>query len=349
MKVLFLPDFTDGNPYQRRLSEGLSAEDVDVTLASGYPLSTLRTALKTRPDIVHVHWIAPFLVGDSILASLLKSVVFVLSTLLAKLLGVRVVWTVHNLLEHERRRPRFELFWRRLYARLADEIIVHCEAARDSVVEQYRLPTDSRVHVIPHGHYCSAHENTVSRGEARERLGVERDSTVFLYLGQIRPYKQIPRLVDTVRSLESPDVRLLVAGKPTDESLARAIEASAEGDSRIATELSYIPEEEVQTYFNAADAVVLPYRDILTSGSAVLSMSFGKPVVGPRTGCLPELLRTQPELLYDPDSESLDAALVRALDADLDLIGDRNYERVTELDWGGIAARTRDAYQRTRT
>lgn len=345
MNVLFLPYF-DGNPYQRRLAEGVEAEGADVTFASGYPLSTLVTALRTRPDVIHVHWIAPFLVGESRLTSLLKSVVFVLATGVAKLLGTDVVWTVHNLLDHERRYPRYELFCRRVYARQVDDIVVHCEAARDAVVDRYRLSSDRNVHVVPHGHYLTSHENTVGREEARDRLGVARDATLFLYLGQIRPYKQVPRLIDAFRSLSADDVRLVVAGKPTDESHAEVVEEKAAMDPRVSAELTYVPDDEVQVYFNAADAVVLPYRDILTSGTAILGMSFGRPIIGPRTGCLPELLRAQEELLYDPEDESLVDAFERALDADLDDIGERNYDRVTTFDWTTIGERTWSIYRR---
>lgn len=344
MKVMFIPDFTDGNPYQRRLAEGISTDGTDVTFASGYPLSTLRTVAETRPDVVHFHWIAPFLVSESRLVSYAKSTVFLLATLTAKLMRIDVVWTVHNVLDHERRHPRIELFGRRVFARLCDELIVHCESARDTVVERYRLPTSRHVHVIPHGHYETSHRNTVSRDEARDRLGVASDSTVFLYLGQIRPYKQVPQLIDAVASLPDEDVRLLVAGKPSDESHAREVRRRAESDPRVDATLSFVPDEDVQVYFNAADAVVLPYRDILTSGSAILGMTFERPVVGPRTGCLPELLRDQTELLYDPDHESIADALERALDADLDAIGTQNYQRVSAFDWGSIGAKTRDVY-----
>ncbi len=33
--------------------------------------------------------------------------------------------------------------------------------------------------------------------------------------------------------------------------------------------LETIPDDEMQVYLHAADAVVLPYRDVLSSGSAV--------------------------------------------------------------------------------
>lgn len=347
MRVLFIPDYTDGNPYQRELADGLSADGVDVSLASGYPLSTLRGILRSRPDVIHLHWIAPFLVTESVFVSLLKSVVFVQATLAAKLLGIDIVWTVHNLLDHERRHPGLELFVRRLYARLSDGIIVHCSAAENAVVDRYRLPSDEKTFVIPHGHYDASYENTVGGDRAREELGLHPDATTFLYLGQIRPYKQVPRLVDAFSEMPQEDVRLIVAGKPTDEAEARRVRARSRADERITTEFGYIPDRSLQLYFNAADVVVLPFRNVLTSGSTILGMTFEKPIVGPRVGCLPELLEGQRELLYEPETGSLVDAMERATEADLDAIGERNRRRVMEFEWNDISAATRRVYERS--
>jgi hypothetical protein len=45
----------------------------------------------------------------------------------------------------------------------------------------------------------------------------------------------------------------------------------------------------VQLLFSAADLVVLPFSDIMHSGSAILALSFNKPVLVPARGALPEL------------------------------------------------------------
>jgi glycosyltransferase involved in cell wall biosynthesis len=344
MRVLFLPDHTDGNPYQRNLAGELSAEGVDVFLASGYPLSTVRTILRSRPEVVHVHWIAPFLVTDNLAVSLVKSFLFVVATLVAKLLGIKVVWTVHNLLHHDRQHPRLELWVRRLYARLADGIIVHCSAAKESVMRRYRLSSGRKVFVVPHGHYGQNYPDTVGRECARDELGLTRDQVTFLYFGQIRPYKQVPRLIEAFSELET-DAQLVIAGKATDKSEAQRIRDMSRDEPRIELKLGYVPDEDLQTYLNASDVLVLPHRDVLTSGSAILGMTFQKPVVGPRTGCLPELLDEQDELLYDPDTGSLTAAMRRALDAELAEIGQQNNRRVMAYEWDAISTKTREVYE----
>lgn len=53
--------------------------------------------------------------------------------------------------------------------------------------------------------------------------------------------------------------------------------------------LDFIPKEKVQLFFRAADGVVLPYTEILNSGSALLALSFNRPVLVPEKGAMGEL------------------------------------------------------------
>ena len=91
---------------------------------------------------------------------------------------------------------------------------------------------------------------------------------------------------------------------------------------------------------------MLPFRDILTSGSAILALSHGRPVVVPALGCLPETLPADATFLYDPDDpDALAGALHRAAGADLAAMGVRARAWADGLDWGPIAAETARLYR----
>ena len=76
----------------------------------------------------------------------------------------------------------------------------------------------------------------------------------------------------------------------------------AEDDSKISLHLQFVPDDQVHQFFSGVDAVVLPFTDVLTSGSAILALSFGKPVIAPALGCLPELITDQCGVLFDPNN-----------------------------------------------
>lgn len=352
MYVLFVPDYSRGNPYQRELAEALRRCGVRVSLSSGIgPLPLLGAVLsRGKPDLLHLHWTEPF--TASRLAqwiSLVKSTRFVLDLLSLKVRGIRIVWTIHNLAHHEQLNPRIELLTLRVCARLYDQMIVHCRFAKDAVVRTYSLPREleHKITVIPQGSYIRTYENSVSRGEARNRFGFDEEDVVFLFLGVIRPYKGVFHLVSAFGQLDHPRAQLLIVGRPANEALRKKLEDHLRRHQRIRARLAFIPDDEIQIYMNGADVVVLPYRDVLTSSSVLLAASFGKAVIAPRVGCLPEDLDSRGAFLYDANQEdALMNAMRQALNADLAGMGRDNFERAGEFDWDDIARKTYDVYQR---
>lgn len=349
MHVLFLP-YTEENPYQELLTTSLSGHETSVFSISGTPRSVLEH-VRTHglPDIIHFHWLAPFLISDRLPLTLVKSVVTTVGLVIARLLGVRIVWTVHNVLEHDRRHPLYERTVKHVLVRLLiDALIVHCTAAYDTVAESLRLPDSERANVaiIPHGHYIGYYKDEITREKARSELGYSADETLFLYFGKIRPYKQVPKLIESFESVEDPNARLLIVGSSPDEDYERVVTDVARRSERIDLHLQFVPNDSIQRYLNAADIAVFPYDEILTSGSAILGMSFGLPIVAPHIGCLPELLPTDSNILYDADeTNALRGALERATRSDLKSMSESNLSAARALDWDQIGGETAEVYQ----
>ena len=352
LSVVMLPDVSDSNPYQARLAEALERRDVTV---SGEPvldvLPLSRAWLRSgRPDVVHLHWVDTFVNTDRAVVAILLGVSFLVELAVLRLLGIDVVWTVHNLASHERRHPRVEDLLRRVVARVATRLVVHCETAREQVRTAYDLPdrVTTRIRVVPHGNYIGCYPDDVGRREARRELDIPDEVTVVLYFGLVREYKNVPQLIRTFGSLDD-DARLVVVGNPWTDALEQRVRSAAAGDDRVRTVLEYVPDEDIQVYMNAADVVVYPFESVLTSGSTLLAMSFGRAVVVPDLGCPGELVDERGGVLYDPDDpDGLSNALQEAVSEDTDLAWMGRYNRrvAAALDWETIASRTRDIYHR---
>jgi glycosyltransferase involved in cell wall biosynthesis len=156
----------------------------------------------------------------------------------------------------------------------------------------------------------------------------------------------VGQLIRAFRDLPGDELRLLIAGTPGSDEFAAEVTALAEGDPRVALHLSFVPDDDLQLYLNAADAVALPYREIFTSGSVLLAISFGRAVIAPRRGCIGETLDEAGGILYDAvDPDGLPSALRRALHSDLDAMGVHNRARADEFDWGRIAEATLEVYR----
>lgn len=346
MKVLFIPE-NKGNPYQKILDNSLSKEGIDVNFGIySYPFPVLRSVKNYwRVDILHIHWPHPFLISINRGITVLKSSIFISELIILKLLGIKIVWTVHNIASHEANFRSLELFFTKLLTRLCNRIIVHTPFAKNEVINTYGVES-SLITVIPHGNYINYYENVIDKAQARKQLQISIEDLVFLYFGRIKPYKGVPELINAFKKLNYSQVKLLIAGKPLNNEIASNIVEKCNGDRRIKAIFKLIPDNELQIYMNAADVVVLPYRDILTSGAVTLAMSFGKPIIAPAIGCIPDLLDSEGSFLYGPSEEDgLVKAMKKALTCELKKMGEHNFELAKQLRWDEIARKTHDVYQ----
>ena len=123
----------------------------------------------------------------------------------------------------------------------------------------------SRISVIPFGINSTVPDTALSREQARARLGLPVSAKVVLFFGNIAPYKGVEYLVGAFARVMAtiPDCILVIAGRPKgSESYWAEIEQRivAEGmDSRIIRRIEYVPDEDTEVYFKAADVLALPY------------------------------------------------------------------------------------------
>ncbi|MDG6250545.1 hypothetical protein, partial [Methanocalculus sp.] len=91
----------------------------------------------------------------------------------------------------------------------------------------------------------------------------------------------------------------------------------------------------------AADVVILPYTDILSSGAALLALSFGKPIIAPAIGCIPQVLDNHGSILYDPDQEEgMINAMKSIKKCNLSDMGKHNYQKSKDLNWDLVGKMT---------
>ena len=351
VKVLFLPDYSEANAYQRALRAGLEqlGVTVDADPTSSRRLLPIVEALRRhgRPDIIHIHWTEPYIAGGRSKVSWVKAQRTLLELRMAKRAGIGLVWTAHDLFRHDRKEDPNELSFMRSLFQLADVVVVHCSAAAEGLLETLGVGPEGRdkMITIPHGHYQGAYPDTISRTEARERLGLPQEATVISFVGWVRSYKGVWELLEAFEKLDEPDARLVIAGRAIDGAYAARLTAAAKGDERIHLHLDFVPDEDLQVYLRAADVVATPFLEIFTSGSVLLAMSYERAVIAPRRGCVMDALDETGGILYDADDpQGLEGALRVAMTADLEAMGRHNGSNLGRFDWNGVAAATRRVY-----
>lgn len=299
------------------------------------PISWLRGGFAIKADVVHAQW-----------WSYALAPVYVTVLGLARLRGKRVVLTVHNVEPHEGGIMKRAL--NRAVFRFGQAFIVHSEQNRQTL--QRMLGGDaSRISVLPHG-VLDTPRTGMSRAAARMRLGVPGDAKMLLYFGHIRPYKGVDVLLrafaDVVRA--EPAAMLVIAGKPWGDwtRYGRLIdELGIAGSVRL--HLDFVPTPEIESYFVATDAVVLPYTHFdAQTGVGTRALPFGRPLIVSDTGGLPELVIDRAMVVPPGDPAALarviarvlgDAALRERLSADSLVVA-------KTLGWARIAAQTIAVY-----
>src|SRR5690606_6285883 len=115
---------------------------------------------------------------------------------------------------------------------------------------------------------------------------------------------------------------------------------------RIRLHEGHVPNDEVEPFFAAADALVLPYRAISQSGLLFLAMRFGVPIVDTDVGSLRAWLEPELGLVATTnDACGIVAALERFLEAPDRFDPQRILARGRECRWDSICRALRPLYE----
>jgi len=269
----------------------------------------LRYAATAKPKIFHILWNSRFQFVDRTLIMFYYTLV-----------GKKVVLTVHNV--NTRKRDGTDSALNRLTLRIqyqmARHLFVHTEKMHRELIEDYGVQP-ARISVIPFGINNAVPNTSLTPAEAKKRLGIEGREKAVLFFGRITEYKGLEYLVEALKQIQSrhETFRLIIAGKPGIayaeywNKVQESIRVGLKKDS-VLIRGDFIPDEETEVYFKAADALVLPYKDIYQSGVLFLGHSFGLPVLAADVGSLKDdIVEGSNGLVFKPEDPT---DLARALE-----------------------------------
>jgi beta-1,4-mannosyltransferase len=347
--VVFFPSATAmiGNPYWQILKSSLekrnffiSEDEQPVTLSLGWLVRS-----RKKVGVLHFHYFQGFYKSSNVFKKVIKLFLFAFNMLAARVLGFRTVLTLHNLEATEPVQPAWiDYLGHWIAVNLSERVIVHCNSARELMVRKYGRKR--QIHEIAHPNFIEWYPNTISREEARKQLEIPDGAVVFSFFGAIRPNKGVELFVQAFQRLKGERFRCVIAGNGSlNEQYARSIQSMVKNDSRVSFYMKFFPAEDVQIILNSADIMVLPFARILTSGSTILSMSFARPVIAPRMGCLPTLIENNCGWLFNPgDVDSLAETMRFAAAQNYIQVGKNGYKEISQYTPENFGAQTAQVY-----
>jgi glycosyltransferase involved in cell wall biosynthesis len=256
-----------------------------------------------KPDIVIFQWWQPFLAVTY----------WAVATLVKRFTSARLVYICHNVLPHE------SSFVDRMLIKIAfrpvSSFLVHSREDRDNLLT---LKDDPVVSVHPLPIYSMFMRGNYSSATARKELGL--DGHVLLFFGLVRRYKGLDTLLEGfAKSLECAKSTLVIVGEFYEDrqQYISQIERLGIGNDVVIVD-RYVSNEEVEKYFAACEAVVLPYRSATQSAIVQVAYSFDRAVIVTRVGGLPDVVEDGVSGYIVPpnDPAALADAICRMLEGD---------------------------------
>jgi glycosyltransferase involved in cell wall biosynthesis len=295
-------------------------------------------------DLIHIHWPEALLKWEAPTEVQISRLKDRLSYWKEK--GSTIIITRHNYLPHIEY-PLNSILYQKTYES-ADAVIHFGPFSEQEFIQRYPSLRYIKHYIIPHPIYPDI-PNRINSFEARRTHNFSSDHKIFLVFGKIRKKKEQDFIQQGFNQLKLNNKQLLfstgmvpyggrVSGRkaPLKYLLRNLHKNVFDFKNRlkgIKISNQFVPEEEIQTYMNAADVVVIQRENQLNSGNLPLAFTFGKVVVGPESGNIGEILKNSGNPTFIPGNiENLTDAMKEGFMLSREGQGRKNQE-LAQKEW----------------
>ncbi|GAB7257508.1 glycosyltransferase family 4 protein [Polaribacter sp. OB-PA-B3] len=343
LKIFFTPYYKN-NPYQKRIIDKFREIEVKIDIAATGTSAFFNTPKLHTADIIHFHWFEPFIKSNSYLKSLFKAMVFLLRLSFFKK-NKKYVWTVHNLVNHEKKNVAIDQFFLKYFTKLLDAYFVHNLFTKNKLVNELGI-AEEKIFLIPHGNYCEDYSPFLGDKKAfkKDIIKIPEDKFTFTFLGNIRPYKGVLDLISAFKRMNNDNCQLLICGHVTNPKDIQLINKEVLGFSNIHFKPGYVADNEIQGYIKTSDVTVYPYKDILTSGSLILGMSLKSACLVSNVGSMTELIPANCVFKDSDDLVNKMDVLSTKENSEIESLGEANFKKIETNTWLAMATSLNEVY-----
>ncbi len=295
--------------------------------------------------LVQIQWETNVYGSEYALVSLVRMAYRFPGLLILKLRGVKIIWTIHNLHAHDYPHPWIDELGKRIMWHVADSVTIQQRGYAELKRKELSGRKKPRIYHIPHPNFVGIFgpEWSGDRNELRAKYGISIDSIVLLAFGSVRPYKELPKLMDAVTAAhrKGAPVILLITGKAGKE-YGEELSKKAAGNPAVILRLGTVPDVEVPELMALCDYSALFYSDSsLNSGPLLMSLSYGRPVIS-RDMPAAEIIANGRNGFTFHDADGLVDILLKL--KEVHISGKDDIIKSSGWDWSTMAVQLRKAY-----
>ena len=253
-------------------------------------IKTYKEIIKLNPDKVFIRFWMPFFAPC--LGYIAKKI---------RNKNYHVYGIVDNAIPHEKRIGDLKLV--RYFLKQCDHIYTLSNKVSNEIKT---INPDFRVTSLFHPVY-NIYSKKPSRAEALSTLGLD-DCDYILFFGLIRKYKGLDLAIEAMShpKLKDRKLKLLIAGEFYDDKNSYLQLIKELKLNNIIIHDKFIPNQEVSSYFEVADLVLLPYITASQSGITQLAIHYQKPMLVNNVGGLPEVINHNIDgFISEPNSSEI--------------------------------------------
>ena len=149
-----------------------------------------------------------------------------------------------------------------------DKIFYISQESKVFAQEMYKIPDEIMEHNNLPGETIPVETKMAYKHEVFAKMGMTKDTIMFMYSGKIYPEKKVDHLVRAFVRTEVPNFRLIIIGVYTDDASRLTIEPLIASDKRIKF-MNFVSGSELTKYVCAADLYIQPGSISQTCQTAV--------------------------------------------------------------------------------
>jgi glycosyltransferase involved in cell wall biosynthesis len=236
-------------------------------------------------------------------------------------------------------------------AKRSDRILTVSESSKRDILHYFNVPPEKIV-VAYNGIDQRFASEPQPEDVARVRERFQLDHGFVLYAGNIKPHKNLVRLIDAFEGLRRdgfPDLKLLIIGDEISKwpALRRAVHKyKLHKHVRF---LGFLSDETLHVLYRLAAVFVFPSLYEGFGLPPLEAMASGTPVVTSNVSSLPEVAGDAAVLVDPYDAVAIKEGIKRVLtdEAFADELRRKGLQRAREFSWERSVARTREIYLET--